>query len=75
MEASDSVILGDLVDNTNPDCGDPPQKCADPIQTIKVSKVIPSKFNPKTLEDDILILKLEKPAKFNGLKDFWSELL
>lgn len=68
-QASDSVVLGELVEGIDPDCesddyhGD---YCADPIQIIKVAKVFSAAFDPTTQANDIAVIKLEKPANLNG---------
>lgn len=59
------MVLGEFDDRTNPDCdGD---ICADPIQIINVeSVVVPEKYQITSQVDDILLIKLAKPAKFTG---------
>lgn len=63
-QASDSVILGELVEGIDPDCVN--GFCADPIQIIKVEKVVFSAHNSKTQANDIMVIKLKKPANLNG---------
>lgn len=58
------MILGELVEGIDPDCEH--GFCADPIQKIKVAKVVFPAHNSDTLENDIMVIKLEKPANLNG---------
>lgn len=61
---SDSVILGEYDERTDPDCdGD---FCAEPIQQIKAVRVAHPTFDRRLIANDIMLVKLEKPAKFNG---------
>lgn len=58
------MILGDYDDRTNPDCdGD---FCAEPIQRIKATRVAHPTFDHRLIANDIMLVKLEKPAEFNG---------
>lgn len=62
------MILGEYDTRSNPDCD--ADMCADKVQVIKIDKSFaPPTFRIRKLLDDILIIKLQKPAKLTG----WNE--
>lgn len=68
------MILGEYDTRNNPDCDE--EFCADKIQMIKIANTfIPPTFKKGTFLDDILIIKLQAPAKLTGWNEtFFSHL-
>lgn len=61
-----SVTLGDYDLRTDPDCEE--DVCAEPIQMIKIKKVIIStKYKTENSMNDIAVILLEKEATLNGI--------
>lgn len=62
------MVLGEYDTTTDPDCND--EDCAEPIQEILIEKFIqPIKYDSKNTHNDIILIKLQHPAVFNGKKN------